>query len=93
LESVVIVVVGSDEFDAWFQGLDDPDADAVARVVDMLEIQGITLPYPYSSAIKGSSFAMREASRFASSTPSTHVDTLCFSSAATRPATSASTNE
>jgi hypothetical protein len=58
--SSVVNVVGSDEFDAWFQALEDSDADAVARVVDMLEIQGVTLPFPHSSAIKGSKIALRE---------------------------------
>jgi hypothetical protein len=58
--SSVVNVVGSDEFDAWFQALEDSDADAVARVVDMLELQGVTLPFPYSSAIKGSKIALRE---------------------------------
>jgi hypothetical protein len=53
-------VVGTDEFEAWFEELDGPDTDAVARVVDMLEMQGPTLPFPYSSAIKGASIALRE---------------------------------
>jgi hypothetical protein len=53
-------VVGADEFDDWFQSLDDADADAVARVVDMLELQGASLPFPYSSAIKGTRMALRE---------------------------------
>ena len=53
-------VIGSDEFDEWFQSLDDAATDAVARVVDMLEMQGPMLPFPYSSAIKGSRLALRE---------------------------------
>lgn len=53
-------VVGSAEFDEWFQALDESDTDAVARVVDMLEMQGPTLPFPYSSAIKGAKIALRE---------------------------------
>jgi hypothetical protein len=53
-------VVGSEEFEEWFQALDDADTDAVARVVDMLEMQGPTLPFPYSSSIKGSRLALRE---------------------------------
>jgi hypothetical protein len=53
-------VVGSDEFIEWFRTLDEADTDAVARVVDMLEIQGPTLPFPYSSAIRGSKLALRE---------------------------------
>ncbi|HEY4156735.1 MAG TPA: type II toxin-antitoxin system RelE/ParE family toxin [Polyangiaceae bacterium] len=53
-------VVGSDEFSEWFDSLDDSETDSVARVVDMLEMQGPTLPFPYSSAIKGSRLALRE---------------------------------
>lgn len=53
-------VIGSDEFDEWFQSLDESETDAVAKVVDMLEMQGPTLPFPYSSAIKGSKLALRE---------------------------------
>lgn len=53
-------VIGSSDFDEWFQELDDGDADSVARVVDMLEFYGPTLPFPYSSAIKGSVIALRE---------------------------------
>jgi hypothetical protein len=45
----VTEIVGSAEFDEWFQALDDGDTDAVARVVDLLEMQGPTLPFPYSS--------------------------------------------
>jgi hypothetical protein len=56
----VAEVIGSDEFDEWFQSLDEADTDAVARIVDMLEMQGPTLPFPYSSAIKGSKVALRE---------------------------------
>ena len=42
------------------QSLDEAATDAVARVVDMLELQGPVLPFPYSSAIKGSRLALRE---------------------------------
>lgn len=56
----MVDVIGTDEFAEWFRALDESDTDAVARVVDMLEIQGTTLPFPYSSAIKGSKVAMRE---------------------------------
>lgn len=57
---LVTLVVGTDEFTEWYGSLDDPDTDAVTRVVDMLEVQGPTLPFPYSSAIKGSRVALRE---------------------------------
>ena len=56
----MVEVVGSDEFEEWFELLDDSDTDAVARVVDMLEMLGPALPFPYSSAIKGAQIALRE---------------------------------
>lgn len=56
----VVDVIGTYEFEEWFQGLDEHDTDAVARVVDMLEMNGASLPFPYSSAIKGSKLALRE---------------------------------
>jgi hypothetical protein len=56
----VIEVVGSAEFEAWFLGLTDADARAVARGVGLLESRGASLGFPYSSAIRGSHFAFRE---------------------------------
>ncbi|AKU97018.1 hypothetical protein AKJ09_03682 [Labilithrix luteola] len=50
----------SDEFGAWFKGLDDAAQDDVARVVDMLEAKGVSLGFPQSSEIKGSKYALRE---------------------------------
>jgi hypothetical protein len=57
---VMVEVVGTDEFADWFDELDADDQDDVARLVDMLEVAGVTLPFPYSSAIEGSRFALRE---------------------------------
>jgi hypothetical protein len=56
----MVDVIGTEPFCAWFAALNDDDAHAVARVVDMLEIRGVALPFPYSSAIQGSRIAMRE---------------------------------
>jgi hypothetical protein len=56
----MVEVIGCDEFKDWFKSLEVSDQDAVARYVDMLEMQGPTLPHPASSAIKGSKIAMRE---------------------------------
>lgn len=33
---------------------------AVVRVVDLLAARGVTLPFPYSSDIKGGKYALRE---------------------------------
>jgi hypothetical protein len=57
---IKVEVIGCDEFVEWFDSLDDSDTDAVARVVDMLEMHGPALPFPYSSAIKGTKMALRE---------------------------------
>ena len=56
----MVEVVGCDEFAEWYRSLVDADEEAVTRVIDMLGVQGIALPFPYSSSIKGARIAMRE---------------------------------
>lgn len=53
-------VLVTDEFAAWYQSLSEAEQDRVAFTVGLLEERGVTLPHPYSSAIKGASFALRE---------------------------------
>lgn len=53
-------VVGTDEFEAWYLGLTEPDQAATYRVVSLLETLGLGLGHPYSSAINGSKYALRE---------------------------------
>ena len=53
-------IYGTDEFKEWFDSLDEKDGDSVIRYVDMLELDGVTLGAPYSSAIKNADFALRE---------------------------------
>jgi hypothetical protein len=56
-----MVEVGyTDELGEWYEGLDQGEADAVFRSVRRLEQMGVTLDYPYSSAIKGARHALRE---------------------------------
>ncbi|MGA3124013.1 MAG: type II toxin-antitoxin system RelE/ParE family toxin [Polyangiaceae bacterium] len=50
----------TDEFVAWYKGLSEVEQDRVAFTVGLLEERGVALPYPYSSSIKGASFALRE---------------------------------
>jgi hypothetical protein len=51
----------TDEFDTWWTGLNVDEQDAVAHGVNLLQEQGVTLGYPYSSQVKGSKHgAMRE---------------------------------
>lgn len=47
-------VEATDEFENWWQSLDEKARDAVDVVVAMLEEQGPRLSFPYSSAIRGS---------------------------------------
>lgn len=55
-----VEVLGTAEFGEWFLGLAAHDAAAVARVVGLLEAKGVALGFPYSSAIVGSRYALRE---------------------------------
>jgi len=53
-------VAYTDEFGAWFDNLNEAEQDEVLKAVDRLEKMGVTLPFPYSSQIKGSVNALRE---------------------------------
>jgi hypothetical protein len=56
----MIEVITTDEFVAWYDDLDEDDTKAVVRVVDLLAARGVSLPFPYSSDIKVSAYALRE---------------------------------
>ena len=44
-------VVYTDEFENWFDSLEEPDQDRVAVSVNLLAQMGVSLPFPHSSAI------------------------------------------
>ena len=51
----------SNEFGAWWDGLSDAEQDSVSATVGLLEHMGSSLPFPYSSGIRGSRHShMRE---------------------------------
>ena len=56
----MVEVLGTAEFEEWFLALDARDTVAVVRVVGLLEAKGLALSYPYSSALVGSRYALRE---------------------------------
>lgn len=56
----MVEVVGTSEFEEWFVGLGKADARAVVRGVGLLEAKGLSLGFPYSSALGGSCHALRE---------------------------------
>lgn len=55
-----VEVVVTDEFKDWYYELDETDNEAVYYYVSLLEQLGLALKHPYSSAINGSQYAMRE---------------------------------
>jgi hypothetical protein len=56
----MVEVIATDEFVAWFDRLDEAHGMQVAVGIKKLEIEGVALGHPASSAIKGASFALRE---------------------------------
>jgi len=56
----MVEVVGTDEFEAWYGGLNEKEMDEVDHLVGLLEQQGVTLRFPYSSALAGTKSALRE---------------------------------
>ena len=51
----------TDEFGAWWASLTEDEQDSVAATVSLLEMKGPSLPFPYSSGVKGSKHShMRE---------------------------------
>ena len=56
-----MVTVGvTEEFQAWFGGLSQSDAASVLHWVKLLELFGVGLNAPNSSALVGTAFAFRE---------------------------------
>lgn len=56
----MVDVITEREFDTWYADLGEADQDAVAVVIDMLEMMGVALPFPWSSEFKASKYALRE---------------------------------
>lgn len=44
-------VEGTDDFRSWYLALSDAEAESVAVVIDMLEVKGPHLGFPYSSQV------------------------------------------
>ena len=55
------VVEYTDEFNTWWESLNEAEQESVAVGVILLEERGLSLPYPYTSAVEGSRYGhMRE---------------------------------
>jgi hypothetical protein len=46
----------TDEFNKWWEDLDEAEQESVATYVILLEEKGASLPFPYSSAVKTSKY-------------------------------------
>ncbi|MCB0219443.1 MAG: type II toxin-antitoxin system RelE/ParE family toxin [Chrysiogenetes bacterium] len=53
-------IIVTEEFENWAQSLSRDDRKALARIVGLLEARGITLGFPYCSALRGSRAGLRE---------------------------------
>jgi hypothetical protein len=56
----MIEVVVTDEFKHWYEALSMDEQESVFRVVSLLESRGVSLGFPYSSAIESSHHGLRE---------------------------------
>jgi hypothetical protein len=56
----MVEVISTDKFAQWFDRLEEVHVDPVIIAVSKLEQAGVALGHPASSAIKGTSFALRE---------------------------------
>lgn len=56
----MIEVVVTDEFKGWYEALPLDEQESVFRVVTLLEELGTALRFPYSSALQGSRYPLRE---------------------------------
>jgi hypothetical protein len=39
-------IIVTDEFKIWFEGLDEPEQEAIGRVIGLLQERGVTLEFP-----------------------------------------------
>ena len=56
----MVEVVTTDEFAVWYESLSDAHGESVFQAVVRLEQFGTQLPFPHSSALMGSKYALRE---------------------------------
>ena len=56
----MVQVVATEEFTQWYASLTDAERDSVTFVVGLLRAAGVALGTPYSSALEGTEYALRE---------------------------------
>lgn len=57
---IMTAIVVTEIFEQWAHSLSRDDRKALARAVGLLEARGISLGFPYCSAIRGSRVGLRE---------------------------------
>ena len=56
----MVEIETTDAYKDWYLDLEKREAAAVDRKVKMLQLLGLSLPFPHSSDIKGAKYAFRE---------------------------------
>lgn len=56
----MVEVVYTDDFEEWWDGLEEGQQDDVAAVVDALAERGVGLRFPLCSSVRGSRVGLRE---------------------------------
>lgn len=56
----MVHILGTLEFEEWYLALNSQETEAVDRYIALLELMGVKLGHPYSTAIKGSKYPIRE---------------------------------
>ena len=56
----MVEVLITDTCRDWYVGLNEEESGKVFEAVEQLKLLGVTLGFPYSSAIRGSRFPLRE---------------------------------
>jgi hypothetical protein len=56
----MVQIETTDTYKDWYLDLEKKEAAAVDRKVKMLELMGLSLPFPHSSDIKGAKYPFRE---------------------------------
>jgi hypothetical protein len=55
-----VEIFGTDEFEAWYLGLEEAGQETIDAVVEKLGVAGVQLPFPHSCSIEGTREPLRE---------------------------------
>lgn len=56
----MVEILLDDEFLQWFESLDVTIQERIYKIVSWLEVSGVSLGFPYSSSLEGTTYPLRE---------------------------------